>query len=126
MAIKFPKISVIIPTWNRELLIKEAIESVLNQTTPVHEIILCDDGSSDQTIEYVKNTFGKKVKILSLNHSGRPSIPRNRGIHAATGEYIAFLDSDDLWMPNKLELQLNPNFFAKTAPSYMFLTQVLY
>lgn len=107
MVNKLPRISVIIPTWNREEFIGNAIKSVLNQTIPVKEIIVCDDGSTDKTIDLIQSRFGEKVRILRLAHNGRPSIPRNRGIAAATGDYVAFLDSDDEWVANKLELQLN-------------------
>ncbi len=100
------KISVIIPTWNRKKTINRAIKSVLNQSFPIHEILVCDDGSTDSTYQVIKEFENKSIKWISGVHSGLPAIPRNRGIAAAEGEWIAFLDSDDEWLPNKIEQQL--------------------
>lgn len=100
------QISVIIPNFNRAALLKLAIESVLQQTFPVLEIIVCDDGSTDKA-QTVVESFGKEVvKWLSCGKSGRPAIPRNKGIQAAKGNFIAFLDNDDTWHPTKLQLQI--------------------
>jgi len=94
---KNPKVSVIIPTYNRAYLVGRAIRSVLNQTYQDFEIIVVDDGSTDNTEEVVK----------SFNDPRRGgSAARNTGIRAARGEYIAFLDSDDEWLPEKLEKQV--------------------
>lgn len=107
------KISVIIPTYNSAKYIGEAIESVLAQTYPVHEIIVVDDGSTDDTVEIVKKiasrpmTYELRPKILYLHQDNRgPAAARNTGIRSATGGYIAFLDSDDLWLPDKIEKQI--------------------
>ena len=101
-------ISVIIPTWNRAKTIEAAISSVLQQTLPVHEVLICDDGSSDDTRLRVDAMAVSDPRIIWLPglRSGLPAVPRNRGIAAASGDWIAFLDSDDVWMPKKLELQL--------------------
>ncbi len=101
------KVSVIIPTYNRAGFIAEAIESVLKQRGHKHsiEIIVVDDGSTDDTSKVVKK-FGDKVKYLKIPHSGKPAVPRNIGIKAATGELIAFQDSDDLWHKDKLAKQI--------------------
>jgi len=100
-------ISVIIPTYNRALTIKRAIDSVLNQTYPVLEILVCDDGSSDNTEKIVKSINDQRIKWLpSNNNSGHPSVPRNRGIKAAQGDWLAFLDSDDEWLSEKIEKQM--------------------
>jgi glycosyltransferase involved in cell wall biosynthesis len=92
-----PKVSVIIPTYNRAIYIIEAIESVLNQTYKDLEIIVVDDGSTDDTKEvlwpYIES---KKIKYLYQTHSGRPSVARNFGIKSSSSEYICFLDSDDI------------------------------
>jgi len=98
------KISIIIPTYNYAQYICEAIESVLNQTYKDFEIIVVDDGSTDNTKEVIK-PYLNKIKYIYQQNSG-PSSARNRGIKEAKGEYIAFLDADDIWLPQKLELQI--------------------
>jgi glycosyltransferase involved in cell wall biosynthesis len=99
-----PKISVIIPTYNRSELLKEAIKSVLNQSYSDFEIIVVDDGSTDDTRAVVTSYNSSKIIYFFQENRGRSSA-RNRGIKLARGEYVAFLDSDDIFMPNKLELQ---------------------
>lgn len=100
------QISVVIPNFNRAALLKLAIESVLQQSFPVLEIIVCDDGSTDNA-QIVVESFGKElVKWLPCGKNGRPAIPRNKGIQAAKGNVIAFLDNDDTWQPTKLHLQI--------------------
>lgn len=102
------KISVIIPTYNRGEFIKKTINSVLNQTIKNFELIIVDDGSTDNTKEIIEEFIKKddRVKYFYQKNSGSPSEPRNLGIEKAQGEYIAFLDSDDEWLPEKLEKQL--------------------
>ena len=99
-----PTVSVVIPTYNRALMVKEAIQSVLDQTYSDFEIIVVDDGSTDDTREVV-TAFADKVRYVFQENSGR-SNARNRAIHMARGRYIAFLDSDDLYMPHKLDMQV--------------------
>lgn len=99
-------VSVIIPTWNREQLIKNAIVNALNQTVSPLEILICDDGSTDDTFETVKSLNNSKIKWISGEHSGLPAVVRNRGIRESKGEWLAFLDSDDWWEKDKLERQL--------------------
>ncbi|CAG5007968.1 hypothetical protein DYBT9275_04166 [Dyadobacter sp. CECT 9275] len=99
-------VSVIIPTWNRASTITRAILSVLNQTKDVKEIIICDDGSTDNTLDIVRDIADPRIRWLSGIHSGLPAVPRNRGLFEAKGEWIAFLDSDDEWLPRKIESQL--------------------
>src|SRR5665213_1595741 len=99
-----PKISVLIPTYNRGAHIAQAIESVLAQTYPDYEIIVIDDGSTDNTQEILKNFEGKITSILQ--HNQGISKTRNRGIRESNGEYIAFLDSDDYWTSEKLAEQV--------------------
>lgn len=96
-------VSVIIPTYNRETLVCRAIQSVLNQSYQNFEIIVVDDGSSDNTAEIVKN-YIPKTKYIYQENAGA-SAARNKGIDLAKGEWIAFLDSDDEWLPDKLTLQ---------------------
>ena len=99
------KVSVIIPTYNRRELLKKAIASVYDQTYQDFEIIVVDDGSTDGTpADY--GAPRDKLTFLALPHTGLPARARNEGIAHAIGEYIAFLDSDDLWTSNKLEEQL--------------------
>ncbi len=98
-------ISVIIPAYNREKTIERCIDSVLSQTYPVDEIIVVDDGSTDDTVKRVENINNGIIRILEQNHKGAQAA-RNLGIKAAKGDYIAFLDSDDEWLPNKLEVQV--------------------
>ncbi|EMN02331.1 glycosyltransferase-like protein, family 2 [Leptospira noguchii str. 1993005606] len=97
-------ISVVIPTYNRENKILNSISSVLKQTLPPKEIIVVDDGSTDATVSKIQETFSDKVQILLLEHKG-VSHARNRGVENASGDWIAFLDSDDEWLFEKLEKQ---------------------
>ena len=97
-------ISVIIPTYNRSDFLKEAIESVLEQTYQPFELIVVDDGSTDDTAS-VLSCYAGKISALSAYHGG-PSAARNYGIKAARGDYIAFLVSDDIWLPGKLSAQI--------------------
>ena len=103
------KVSVIIPTFNRAGYIEAAIESILEQTHPVFEIIVVDDGSTDNTKEILKK-YGSIVKYVFQENNG-PASARNRGLRMAQGNYIAFLDSDDLWVPYKNTVQLR--FFSE-------------
>lgn len=100
------KISVIVPTWNRAHLLKKAIQSALNQTLAPLEIIVSDDGSTDNSYYVVKSLKNHKIKWITANHVGLPAVVRNRAIKESKGEWLAFLDSDDEWFPEKLEKQL--------------------
>lgn len=100
-----PTISVVIPAYNAEQTILETIDSVLQQTLTDFELIVIDDGSTDQTVEFVRRIQDPRLKVFSHCNGGLP-VARNRGIARASGDYIAFLDADDLWTPDKLELQL--------------------
>lgn len=105
---KNPTVSVIIPTYNRAHLVGRAIESVLNQTYKDFEIIVVDDGSTDNTEEVIKQfqKQDKRIKYLLHEKNRGGSAARNTGIKAVEGEYITFLDSDDEWLPEKLEKQI--------------------
>lgn len=100
-----PTISVVIPVYNGEKTIRETIESVLDQTFSDFELIVIDDGSTDSTLKIVKSIQDPRLKIFPYPNSG-VSMSRNRGISQSTGEYISFIDADDLWTPDKLEAQL--------------------
>jgi glycosyltransferase involved in cell wall biosynthesis len=97
-------ISAVIPVYNGELYLAEAISSALNQTSPVAEIIVIDDGSQDRTAEVVKQ-FDGKVRYYRQPRAGAGAA-RNLGVEKAAGDLIAFLDADDLWLPEKTALQL--------------------
>jgi len=99
-----PLISVIIPTYNSAEYIEEALGSVFEQTFQDFEIIVVDDGSTDNTAEVLKK-YGDRIRYIYQENNG-PASARNRGIRAARGEYIAFLDADDLWVTTKLEKQV--------------------
>jgi glycosyltransferase involved in cell wall biosynthesis len=98
-----PLVSCILPVYNGEKYIRQAIESVLAQSYPRVEIVVVDDGSTDGT-EYVVRTFGDRVRYLRQDNAG-PTIARNTGLAAATGELIAFIDADDLWSTDRLAVQ---------------------
>ncbi|HEY9905481.1 MAG TPA: glycosyltransferase [Candidatus Sericytochromatia bacterium] len=100
-----PLISVIIPVYNGEKTIRETIESALNQTFQDFELIVINDGSQDATLEIVEGFQDSRIHIFSYSNAGQ-AISRNRGFSQSVGEFIAFLDADDLWTPNKLEAQL--------------------
>lgn len=96
------QISVVIPTWNRASTLGRAVDSVLTQTRPVHEVIVVDDGSTDET-ENILAQFSTVKTIVQANAG--VSAARNAGIRAANGDWIALLDSDDEWLPKKIEQQ---------------------
>lgn len=98
------KITAVIPAYNAEKYIGRAIDSILRQTHPVDEILVVDDGSTDNTADVVRS-YGDKVKLLSQENGG-VSAARNAGIQAAAGDWIAFLDADDEWLPEKTALQV--------------------
>ena len=114
-----PLISVIIPTYNRATVLHKSIESVLNQTYTKFELIIVDDGSSDNTKEVVGGYEDDRIRYVynSSNNHG-PSQARNIGIDASKGMFIAFNDSDDKWLENKLEKQME--FMYKTKADISF------
>jgi glycosyltransferase involved in cell wall biosynthesis len=99
-----PLVSIIIPTFNRAGLVREAISSVLAQDYARLELLVIDDGSNDHTPEVVR-AFGTAVTFIQQSHTG-VSAARNRGVAASHGELVAFLDSDDLWLPGKVTAQV--------------------
>lgn len=100
-----PLVSVVIPTHNAAQFIGEAIDSALRQDYPNKEIIVVDDGSTDHTLDIARSYQGKVSVIAQANQGA--AVARNTGLDAAQGEFIAFLDSDDLWLPGKLTAQVN-------------------
>ena len=99
-----PLVSVVIPTYNRAALLREAVASVLAQSYAAFELIVVDDGSTDATAAFLRTA--RAVRLVRQDHTGMPGQARNAGARAARGEYLAFLDSDDLWLPHKLAVQV--------------------
>lgn len=115
-------VSVIIPTYNRGWILKEAIDSVLAQKNADFELIVVDDGSTDDTPDLL-NSYGEDICVIRQSNKG-VSAARNRGIDAAVGQYIAFLDSDDLWLPKKLSAQLD--FFRSRPDALICQTEEIW
>jgi glycosyltransferase involved in cell wall biosynthesis len=105
-------VSVIIPTFNRAKWVKRAVSSVLLQTYESYEVVVVDDGSTDGTLDGLE-VFSGRIRCLTHGSNRGVSAARNTGIRAGTAPYLAFLDSDDYWLPEKLALQMD---FFRTAP----------
>lgn len=121
-----PLLSVVIPTWNRARLVCEAIDSALSQKAGQVEVIVVDDGSTDDTADVLARSFGSLIHVLRMSDRRGPGAARNAGVRLASGELIAFLDSDDLWLPGKLEAELSalarfPEAEALVSDSLRFL-----
>ncbi|MBI3009552.1 MAG: glycosyltransferase family 2 protein, partial [Candidatus Omnitrophica bacterium] len=101
----FPLVSVIIPTYNRASMLREALESVRHQTVKDLEILVIDDGSTDETTQVVAGFGEPAIYFKQLNQG--VAAARNLGIRKSRGVFVAFLDSDDLWYPQKLERQID-------------------
>jgi len=101
-------VSIITPNYNESKFISFAIESVINQTYKNWELIIIDDVSTDNSVEIIKSFANQydRIKLIQLNKSSGPAVARNVAIKEAKGRYIAFLDADDLWYPEKLEKQI--------------------
>lgn len=112
-----PEISVVVPVYNRGNVVKRALDSIMNQSHAPDEIIIVDDGSTDETREQLKN-YGDRITTIFLEHNSGPSKARNTGVSLATAEWIAFLDSDDCWKKDKLKNQIE---FMKKYPFYQIL-----
>ena len=104
---KTPLLSVVIPTWNRAPLVRDAIVSALRQRDGEVEVIVVDDVSTDSTAELLEREFGARIRLLPLEHRRGPGGARNAGARLARGEFVAFLDSDDVWLPGKLDAELD-------------------
>jgi glycosyltransferase involved in cell wall biosynthesis len=100
-----PSVSVVIPAYNAARTLAASVDSALQQTRPVLEVIIVDDGSSDETLAAARSLECERVRVLSQENGGAASA-RNTGIRAAKGEFVAFLDADDLWLPEKIERQM--------------------
>lgn len=117
-----PKVSVIIRTYNRADLIERALASVFNQTFQDFEIVVADDGSTDHTRQIVANLAAKdpRIKFVSQTHFGTPGRTFNLGLNNSHGQYVAILDSDDEWLPTKLEKQIK--LLENTGPKTGLVT----
>jgi glycosyltransferase involved in cell wall biosynthesis len=102
-----PNVSIILPTFNRTKFLKLAIQSVFAQSYTDWEMIIADDGSTEDTRAYLRSITAPQVRMIRLRHSGNPSRARNAAIDASNGRYLAFLDSDDIWAPSKLAKQVS-------------------
>ena len=113
-------VSVIMPAYNAELYIAESIESALKQTLKALEVIVVDDGSNDKTVE-IAESFGKRVRVFRQKNGGAATA-RNYAVNQARGDWIAFLDSDDLWNSEKIETQISncPNM-VWSHTNYVFI-----
>jgi len=100
-------VSVIMPSWNTSNFIAESIQSVIDQTYENWELIIVDDCSTDNTDEVVARFTDKRIRYFKNEKNSGAALSRNRGLREARGEWIAFLDSDDLWSPKKLEYQIS-------------------
>lgn len=120
-----PLVSIITPAYNSESYISQTIESVLKQTYNNWELLITDDGSTDKTLEIVQNYAAKdpRIHLFSINNSGA-AVARNNSIKQAKGDYIAFLDSDDLWLSKKLEVQIAFMIQNSVFLSYTNYTQI--
>ena len=118
-----PNVSVIIPTYNRANFLREAVASVLEQTEKNFELIIVDDGSNDETEDVVRSFNDERIVFVRIEHSG-VSKARNVGVARSCGEWVAFLDSDDLWLPKKLSTQLD--FFQKNPQVVICQTEEIW
>ena len=119
---KNPLVSVIIPTYNRGWILKETLNSVLAQDFTNFELIVVDDGSTDNTQD-ILNSYKENIIVLQQNNKG-VSAARNMGITSASGRFIAFLDSDDLWLPKKLSIQVD--FFNANTDALICQTEEIW
>jgi glycosyltransferase involved in cell wall biosynthesis len=101
-----PAVSILMPTFDRLQFLPPTIGSVFAQTLTDWELIIADDGSGEETRAYLRSLADPRVRVLWMAHSGRPSVMLNAALRVARGEHVAFLDSDDLWLPHKLERQI--------------------
>ena len=110
------RVSVVVPAYNCDQFVAEAIESALSQTVPPHEVIVVDDGSTDGTAAVLRR-FGNRIRVISQANRGLAGA-RNAGVAVATGTWLAFLDADDTWLPTKLARQLEVGADPRIAMVY--------
>ncbi|GEL68112.1 glycosyltransferase family 2 protein [Marinilactibacillus psychrotolerans] len=122
------KVSVIIPVYNAEKFLSQTIQSILNQTYENYEIILIDDCSTDNSKNIIEEFICKdsRIKLYELDNNSGAAVSRNKGLKVSEGQYIAFIDSDDLWKENKLEKQIKfmeQNNFGFTFTNYEMISE---
>jgi glycosyltransferase involved in cell wall biosynthesis len=120
--ITYPLVSVIIPTYNRGWIVRDAVDSVLGQTYADFEPIVVDDGSTDRTPQ-ILDAYGDRLRVIRQANQG-VSAARNRGIGESSGPLIALLDSDDIWLPKKLSVQVD--FFKKNPAALICQTEEIW
>lgn len=113
-------VSIVLPTYNRAGKIGNAIESVLRSTYPYFELLIIDDGSVDETETVVSSYQDKRIKYYKMSQNGGQSKARNYGMQISQYDYIAFEDSDDLWRPEKLELQMRAILSADADVGFVY------
>lgn len=119
---KEPKVSVVIGAYNCEKFIRETVQSVIDQSFRDWELIIVDDCSTDSTCQVINQIKDDRIRLIRLEkNSGIPAIPRNVAMKSAKGDYIAFLDHDDLWLPQKLEKQVD--FLEKNKDTFLVYTK---
>ena len=111
-------VDVVIPTYNRARYLRAAVESVLTQTYEHFELIVVDDGSTDDTRTYLASVHDRRLRAVHLPYGGNPARARNAGLRFASGRLVAFLDSDDLWAPHKLSSQISAMQASRCRWSY--------
>ena len=104
---EFPLVTVVVPTHNRPDFLKKTLKSILVQTYTNMEVIVVSNGKNDKNQNIIDEISDERLVYVDQDNSGGPASPRNHGIRLAKGKYIAFCDDDDLWMPNKLDLQIS-------------------
>lgn len=125
---ELPLVSVIMPAYNSEVFIEQAVQSIQDQTYPNWELIIVDDASTDGTVDMVKNKIrqNQKFQLLQNGENHGTGMARNLGIKTAKGRYICFLDADDLWLPEKLKVQvefMQKEDLAMSFSSYRLISE---
>lgn len=113
-------VSIVLPTYNREKELKNSVQSILNQTYKHFELIIVDDGSTDHTSEVVREFNDARIKYYLMSENGGQSRARNYGMRKAAYDYIAFQDSDDIWYPEKLEIQMQAFSAASKETGFVY------
>lgn len=116
-----PRISVVVPTHNRSRSVCRAIDSALAQTLPPHEVIVVDDASTDDSVEVLREIYGDRIRLVAMTENQGGAGARNVGADHATGDFLTFLDSDDVWYLDKLERQWAAYETAAAQGSGVFL-----
>ncbi len=114
----YPFVTVVIPTYNRLALVQQAVASVVAQTFSNWELIVVDDGSDDGTPAFIRSLNDPRIRVLEMTHTGNIALARNSGARAGSGEWLTFLDSDDVWVPHKLEIQITRMHLEKKRWGY--------